>query len=143
VELAASRLGGRVQHPARLAELGGVGTLLDLDLLEGVDGGLDVGAALVVVAIFLFAALVRPFGLVAATYVAFIVSIMGSSEMKWIESLIAAAVMTLFCYLLFVKLLGLPFQLWPQPNGVDILVSQFADIFKQTWIIMGKLVPFR
>ena len=49
VELAASRLGGRVQHPARLAELGGVGTLLDLDLLEGVDGGLDVGAALVVV----------------------------------------------------------------------------------------------
>jgi putative tricarboxylic transport membrane protein len=101
------------------------------------------GPALVVVAIFLFAALVRPFGLVAATYVAFIVSIMGSSEMKWIESLIAAAVMTLFCYLLFVKLLGLPFQLWPQPNGVDILVSQFADIFKQTWIIMGKLVPFR
>jgi putative tricarboxylic transport membrane protein len=101
------------------------------------------GPALVVVAIFLFAALIRPFGLVAATYVAFIISIMGSSEMKWIESLIAAAVMTLFCYLLFVKLLGLPFQLWPQPNGVDILVSQFADIFRQTWIILGKLVPFR
>jgi putative tricarboxylic transport membrane protein len=101
------------------------------------------GPALVVVAIFLFAALIRPFGLVAATYVAFIISIMGSSEMKWIESLIAAAVMTLFCYLLFVKLLGLPFQLWPQSNGVDILVGQFAEIFKQTWIILGKLVPFR
>jgi putative tricarboxylic transport membrane protein len=101
------------------------------------------GPALVVVAILLFAALVRPFGLVAATYVAFIVSIMGSSEMRWIESLIAAAVMTLFCYLLFVKLLGLPFQLWPQDNGVQILVSQFEDILKQSWIILTKLVPFR
>jgi putative tricarboxylic transport membrane protein len=101
------------------------------------------GPALVVIAILLFAALIRPFGLVAATYTAFMVSILGSSEMRWIESIIAAAVMTFFCYLLFVKLLFLPFQLWPQPNAVDILVGQFVDIFKQTWIILGKLVPFR
>jgi len=100
------------------------------------------GPAFVVVAIVMFAALVRPFGLVAATYVAFIVSIMGSSEMRWIESLIAAAAMTAFCYVLFVKLLGLPFQLWPQPNAVEILVGQFSDIIKQTWIITGKLLPF-
>src|SRR5438309_6790663 len=49
------------------------------------------GPAIVIVAIFLFAALIRPFGLVIATYTAFIVSIMGSSEMRWIESIIAAA----------------------------------------------------
>ena len=49
VELAAAGLGGDVQHASRLAELGGVGALLDLELLEGVDGGLDVGAALMVV----------------------------------------------------------------------------------------------
>src|SRR5258705_759542 len=98
------------------------------------------GPALVVVAILLFAALIRPFGLVAATYMAFMVSIMGSSEMRWIESLIAAAVMTLFCVLLFVYLLNLPFQLWPQPNGPAILIGQFEEIFKQSWLIIQKLV---
>ncbi len=101
------------------------------------------GPALVVLAIFLFAALIRPFGLIAATYLAFIVSITGSSEMRWIESLIAAAVMTLFCVLLFVYLLNLPFQLWPQPNAHVILFNQFAEIFKQSWIILEKLLPGR
>ena len=52
------------------------------------------GPSLVMLAIFLFAALIRPFGLIVATYLAFIVSIMGSKEMRWIESLIAAAAMT-------------------------------------------------
>jgi putative tricarboxylic transport membrane protein len=52
-------------------------------------------------------------GLVISTFTAFIVSIMGSSEMRWIESLIAAAGMTVFCVLLFVYALQLPFQLWP------------------------------
>ena len=101
------------------------------------------GPALVVFAILLFAALIRPFGLVAASYLAFIGSIMGSSEMRWIESIIAAAVMTAFCVLLFVYLLGLPFQLWPQPNGFQILTGQFSDIFTQTWIILLKMVPGR
>jgi putative tricarboxylic transport membrane protein len=101
------------------------------------------GPALVVVAILLFAALIRPFGLVIATYLAFIVSIMGSKEKRWVESIIAAAVMTAFCWLLFVVLLGLPFQLWPQSNGPEMLFHQFEDIVKQTWIILQKLVPIR
>jgi len=101
------------------------------------------GPALVVFAIFLYAALIRPFGLVAATYAAFIVSIMGSTEMRWVESLIAAAVMTAFCWLLFVVLLNLPFQLWPQSNAFGILIGQFEEILKQTWIILLKLVAFK
>ena len=101
------------------------------------------GPAIVIVAIFLFAALIRPFGLVIATYTAFIVSIMGSTEMRWVESLIAAAVMTAFCWLLFVVLLNLPFQLWPQSNAFGILIGQFEEILKQTWIILQKLVPIR
>src|SRR5262245_56078739 len=100
------------------------------------------GPALVVFAIFLFAALIRPFGLITATYITFMVSSLGSREMRWIESIAAAAAMTVFCYVLFVKLLNLPFQLWPQPNAVQILVGQFEDILKQTWIILTKLVPF-
>ena len=86
-----------------------------------------VGPAYVLVAILLFAGMIRgldlsfigipliipPLGLVASTFAAFIVSIMGSSEMRWVESLLAAAAMTAFCIGLFVFLLRLPFQLWP------------------------------
>ena len=85
------------------------------------------GPIYVVGAILLFALMMRgvglefigipvrvpPFGLVLSTFVAFMVSIMGTSEMRWLESLIAAAAMTAFCVGLFVYLLQLPFQLWP------------------------------
>jgi putative tricarboxylic transport membrane protein len=83
------------------------------------------GPAFVLVAILLFALMIRgvtitslhltvpPLGLVPSTFAAFMVSIMGSSEMRWVESLIAAVGMTIFCVLLFVYLLQLPFQLWP------------------------------
>jgi putative tricarboxylic transport membrane protein len=85
------------------------------------------GPAYVLVAILIFAAMIRgidlriigiPFtvpslGMVLSTFAAFIVSIMGSTEMRWVESLIAAAAMTAFCVGLFVYLLQLPFQLWP------------------------------
>jgi putative tricarboxylic transport membrane protein len=86
------------------------------------------GPALVILAILLFAAMIRgasfslfglsiaipSFGLIPSTFCAFLVSIMGSSEMRWVESLIAAVVMTIFCVILFVYLLYLPFQLWPR-----------------------------
>lgn len=85
------------------------------------------GPSYVVAAILLFACLIRgvsleyiglpiaipSFGLVISTFVTFMISIMGSSEMRWFESLLAAAGMTIFCVLLFVYLLALPFQLWP------------------------------
>ena len=69
---------------------------------------------LVIIAIISFAGMIRPLGMVPATFLAFMISILGSSEMRWIESLIGAALMTLGCVLLFVYLLGLPFQLWPR-----------------------------
>ena len=72
------------------------------------------GPVLVVVAILAFAAMIRPLGLVPATFIAFIISIFGSTEMRWLESLIAAILMTGFCVFLFVWLLNLPFQLWPR-----------------------------
>jgi putative tricarboxylic transport membrane protein len=72
------------------------------------------GPLLVIVGILAFAGMIRPLGLFPATYLAFLISILGSTEMRWLESLIAAAAMTLFCWLLFVVLLNLPFQLWPR-----------------------------
>jgi len=85
------------------------------------------GPAYVLTAILLFAGMIRgidlrmigiaftipPLGLVLSTFAAFMVSIMGSTEMRWVESLVAAVAMTAFCVGLFVYLLGLPFQLWP------------------------------
>jgi putative tricarboxylic transport membrane protein len=81
------------------------------------------GPAWVILAILCFAGMIRgvslgpltvpPLGLVPSTFAAFIVSIVGSTEMRWVESLIAAVVMTAFCVALFVYLLQLPFQLWP------------------------------
>ena len=81
------------------------------------------GPAWVLLAILAFAGMIRgvsigsvtipPLGLVPSTFAAFLVSIFGSTEMRWVESLIAAVVMTAFCVGLFVYLLQLPFQLWP------------------------------
>lgn len=85
------------------------------------------GPAWVLLAIFAFAAMIRginlgnfgiplnvpPLGLVPSTFAAFMISIVGSTEMRWIESLLAAVAMTAFCVALFVYLLQLPFQLWP------------------------------
>jgi putative tricarboxylic transport membrane protein len=99
------------------------------------------GPILVLLGISLFAALIRPFGLVVATFLSFLVSIMGSQEKRWIESLIAATAMTVGCVLLFVYLLNLPFQLWPQSNALQLLFSQFADIFKTFYLLLGKFVP--
>jgi len=72
------------------------------------------GPALVILGILAFAGMIRPLGLFPATFLAFMISILGSTEMRWIESLIAAAAMTMFCWVLFVVLLNLPFQLWPR-----------------------------
>lgn len=71
------------------------------------------GPTLVILSIFLFAAMIRPLGLVPASFISFIIAILGSDEMRIWESLVGAVVMTIFCVGLFVELLGLPFQLWP------------------------------
>ncbi len=106
------------------ALVAGSGLLFDGPPLEGFAVR---GPAFVLVAILAFAAMIRgvsldfigipltlpPLGLVVSTFCAFMISIMGSSEMRWRESLAAAAIMTTFCVILFVYLLQLPFQLWP------------------------------
>lgn len=53
------------------------------------------------------------FGLVIATFVAFMVAVLGGTKIRLLESLIAAAAMTAFCVVLFRYLLQLPFPLWP------------------------------
>jgi putative tricarboxylic transport membrane protein len=76
------------------------------------------GPAFVLAGIVAFAAmmqgiLIPPLGLVLSSFAAFIISISGSREARWIESVIAAAAMTAFCVVLFSYILKLPFPLWP------------------------------
>jgi putative tricarboxylic transport membrane protein len=63
-----------------------------------------------------FAFTIRSFGLVIASYLSILISASGSSEVRWIETLIWAAVLTLFCSLLFPYALNLPIPLWPSQN---------------------------
>jgi len=72
------------------------------------------GPLLVIIAILSFAGMIRPLGLFISTFLAFFISILGSTEMRWIESIVAAVAVTVGCVLLFVYLLNLPFQLWPR-----------------------------
>ena len=76
------------------------------------------GPAFVLAGIVAFAAMMQgivipPLGLVLSSFAAFMISISGSREMRWVESLIAATAMTAFCVVLFSYILKLPFPLWP------------------------------
>lgn len=86
------------------------------------------GPLYVICAIMIFAVTIRGFrftffdaevripelGLVAATFLAFMIAVMGGRQIRWVESLIAAVAMTAFCVVLFTYLLQLPFPLWPR-----------------------------
>jgi putative tricarboxylic transport membrane protein len=95
------------------------------------------GPLWVLLAIIMFAWMVRPVGLIIASFLTWMLSICGSTEMRWIESIIAAAAMTVFCVVLFVYLLNLPFQLWPQPNALSLMWHQLVDLFR---LIFGPLL---
>ena len=72
------------------------------------------GPALVTASILFFALAIRPLGLVISSFVMFVFAASGSKDTRWIETIIAGALLTGFCTALFVYLLELPFQLWPR-----------------------------
>jgi hypothetical protein len=57
---------------------------------------------------------VPAFGLIIASFVTFVVSAGASKETRPVEAVIMAAALTVFCWFVFVYMLGLPFQLWPR-----------------------------
>jgi len=71
------------------------------------------GPLFVLGALVLFGLAVRPLGLVVAGPLAIAVAALGSSEVRWRETLIFGAVVTLFCVGLFKFALGLPIPLAP------------------------------
>ena len=76
--------------------------------------GLARGPLYVVAATLIFAGTIRPLGLVFASFISLVVSAAATLEVRWRETVIWAAALTLFCTLLFVYALNLPFALWPR-----------------------------
>jgi putative tricarboxylic transport membrane protein len=72
------------------------------------------GPILVTVAILFFAVAIRPFGLVLTSFVAVLLASSATDEVRWFESVVWAAFLSLFCSLLFPKALNLPLPLWPE-----------------------------
>lgn len=72
------------------------------------------GPVLITCATLIFAIGVRPLGLVIASYISIVVAAHATDEVRRGETLVWAAVLTLFCALLFPYGLNLPLQLWPR-----------------------------
>lgn len=80
------------------------------------------GIFFVTLAVLTFAATIRTLGLVMCTYLLVVVSSAATHEVKWIQTLIWAAVLSVFCAILFPYVLNLPMQLWP-PGFIKSLKS--------------------
>jgi putative tricarboxylic transport membrane protein len=72
------------------------------------------GPVFVIAAILFFAASIRPLGLVITSFVTIVIAAAATKEVRWIETIIWAAVLTAFCAFLFPYALNLPLQLWPR-----------------------------
>jgi len=71
------------------------------------------GPIFILASVYIFALGIRPLGLIVTSFLSIFVSAFATSEVRWLESLIWAAVLTAFCSLLFPWGLNLPLPLWP------------------------------
>jgi putative tricarboxylic transport membrane protein len=94
-----------------------LGLLLVIDaVLEGgprLDRWSIRGPLFVLGAVVAFGLAVRPLGLIVAGPLVIVISAFASSEVRWPETLLFGAVMTVFCIGLFKFALGLPIPLAP------------------------------
>jgi putative tricarboxylic transport membrane protein len=72
------------------------------------------GMVFIIGSILVFAATIRPLGLVFATFTTIVACAAAAEDVKWRETVLWAIVLTAFCSMLFPYGLNLPFQLWPR-----------------------------
>jgi len=72
------------------------------------------GVIFIIGSILVFAATIRPLGLIIASFATIVVCAAATEEVKWRETVIWATLLTAFCAFLFPYGLNLPFQLWPR-----------------------------
>jgi putative tricarboxylic transport membrane protein len=72
------------------------------------------GVIFIIGSTLVFAATIRPLGLVISTFTTIVVCAAAAEDVRWRESVIVAVALTVFCAFLFPYGLNLPFQLWPR-----------------------------
>lgn len=110
----ANRLGKLIPGIAPDVMLAALETLVIIGLAILVARYAPRGPVFITAATLIFAISVRPLGLVISSYITLVVSAYATEEIRWGETLIWAAVLTVFCALLFPWGLNLPLQLWPR-----------------------------
>jgi putative tricarboxylic transport membrane protein len=101
---------------AMILGLLGIGVMLVGLLTEG--PGLERygirGPVLITASTLVFAFTIRHFGLVIASYISIVLASFATDEVRPLEALVWAAILTTFCCVLFPIGLNLPIPLWPQ-----------------------------
>jgi len=94
----------------------------------GIDRFYIRGPLFVTISILLFAWLVRPLGLVIASFLSIIAAAGATPEARVVETLIWGAVLTAFCCFLFPYALNLPMQLWPNSWDLASILKGISTI---------------
>jgi len=76
--------------------------------------GIARGPLYVTAGVLIFAGTIRTLGLIPASFISTVVAAFATHEVRVVETLIWAAVLTAFCAFLFPYALNLPFNFWPQ-----------------------------
>ena len=86
------------------------------------------GPFFITLSVVLFAWLVRPLGLVIASFLSIIAAAGATPEARPLETVIWAALLTAFCVLLFPIALNLPMQLWPNSWDLASILKGLSSI---------------
>jgi putative tricarboxylic transport membrane protein len=86
------------------------------------------GPFFVTLSVVLFAWLVRPLGLVIASFLSILAAAGATPEARPIETLIWAVVLTGFCVFLFPYALNLPMQMWPNSWDLGTILNSLSSI---------------
>jgi Tripartite tricarboxylate transporter TctB family len=94
----------------------------------GIDRFYVRGPFFVTLSVVLFAWLVRPLGLVIASFLSIVAAAGATPEARLLETLIWGAVLTAFCVVLFPITLNLPMQLWPNSWDLATILKGLSSI---------------
>jgi putative tricarboxylic transport membrane protein len=86
------------------------------------------GPLFVTLSVVLFAWLVRPLGLVIASFLSIVAAAGATPQARLLETLIWGAALTTFCVLLFPIALNLPMQLWPNSWDLASILKGLSSI---------------
>ena len=75
--------------------------------------------AIIIGSVILFGVLLRPLGLYLSLFLLVVISSVASHDFSWKVAVLNAIFLVVFCWLAFIKGLGLIFPLWPSFLGLN------------------------